>query len=236
MQERIKGTRIQTLRCAAAALLGVTSVVTLGWGLRPPRHEILRTSIEADDVRAQMPSPVTASGEEAVAGTWHLVMEYTPLVRVSDEAVVRLQVDLGEQTAASTSAEALTVPEENVPSQDFAVGTARTVIVQALMELPGQSVRPPEEISQVLSPGEPVQFAWRVTPRHRGSADGTIWLFVVNSGEGPDVAERIAVLAKSIHISARDLMGLDGVEARILGALSAVCLALWLVFSAASTW
>ncbi len=96
------------------------------------------------------------------------------------------------------------------------------VIAEARLDLAGVEVRPSDQISEPLLPGQSVTFFWSIHPPEAGTYRGTVWLFLRFVDKLTKEESRQPISAQTLQISASDILGLNGGVARMAGGLGAV--------------
>lgn len=102
-------------------------------------------------------------------------------------------------------------------------------VFEARLEFSGSEIIPSGAVRVPFAPGQQVDFDWLVIPRQGGALKGTIWLYLelvpVSSNE--ETAVVYPVLARSLEIESRSLLGLGVFGVRgVGGALILICLSL----------
>ena len=166
--------------------------------------------------------PVTGGPAPAIPEARRLTLEYPPRIRVGDSDIIRLTLEvdtLGNVTpTAEIGGHVITGQTVQIPN----VYDTHSVIAEARLDLAGAEVRPSENVSEPLLPGQSVSFFWSVRPGSAGTYRGTAWLFLHFIDKVTKEESRKALTAQPVQISATDLFGLDGSFARLAGGLGSV--------------
>lgn len=172
---------------------------------------------------AETPSQPGAGAPAAVIPeTRRLTLEYPPQIRSGDSDVIRLTLEvdtLGNVTpTAEIQGHAVTGQTVEIPN----LYDTHSVIAEARLDLAGVEVRPSEDVSEPLMPGESVSFFWSVHPTSTGTYRGTVWLFLHFIDKTTKEESRKALSAQTVQIASTDFLGLNGSVARITGGLGSV--------------
>lgn len=167
--------------------------------------------------------PITAPPPApAIPESRRLTLEYPPQIRSGDSDIVRLTLEvdtLGNITpTAETQGNVVTGQTVQIPN----LYDTHNVIAQARLDLAGVDVRPSEEVSSPLLPGQSVTFYWSVHPLTSGTFRGTAWLFLVFVDKVTKEQSRIPLAAQTVQISTMDLLGLNGSLARTAGGVGSI--------------
>ncbi len=172
--------------------------------------------------------PVTGgSGEPegppaAIPETRRLTLEYPGRMRAGDSDRVRLTLEvdtLGNVTpTAEVQGNIITGQTVEIPN----VYDSYDVIAEARLDLAGVDVRPSDQVSEALLPGQSVTFYWSVQPPSAGTYRGTAWLFLNFVNKTTKEESRKALSAQPVEITATNLLGLDGGLARTAGGVGSV--------------
>jgi hypothetical protein len=197
-----------------------------GGGSPQPTQASANTSVPAavpSTATAEQPSQgdVTAP-PPAIPEERRLTLEYPPKIRTGDSDVVRLTLEvdtLGNVTpTAESQGNVITGQTVQIPN----LYDTHNVIAEARLDLAGVDVRPAEEISEPLLPGQSVTFYWSVHPASPGTYRGTAWLFLRFVDKVTKAESRKAVSAQTVQISASSLLGITGNLARAAGGIGSV--------------
>src|SRR6202142_3694417 len=114
----------------------------------------------------------------AIPESRRLTLEYPPKIRTGDSDVIRLTLEvdtLGNLTpTAEIQGNLITGQVVQIPD----LYDTDNVIAEARIDLAGVEVRPSEEISEPLLPGQSVTFYWSVRPDTSGTFRGTAWFLL----------------------------------------------------------
>ncbi len=153
----------------------------------------------------------------AIPETRRLTLEYPPHIRAGDADVVRLTLEVnalgGIVPTAEIQGNLVTGQTVQIPN----LYDTHNVIAEARLDLAGVDIRPGDDISEPLLPGQPVTFYWSVHPAEPGTYRGTVWLFLRFIDKATQAESRSAISAQTLQISTTDFLGLNGGLARIAG-------------------
>src|SRR5215213_467262 len=94
-----------------------------------------------------------------------LTLEFPPQIRVGDSDLVRLTLEVDDLGNITPTAEM----EGNVVGGEVVelpnLYESHHIIAEARFDIAGMEVRPPELVSEALSPGNSVTFRWSVRPQ-----------------------------------------------------------------------
>lgn len=197
------------IRRVSGLLLLVVSLVALTWSLWPLSVRTRSLIISPAEMRPEdLPAGQALADLPAISAPRTLLLEWPPLMRMGELALLRLTFNPALQEGASPEISSETSGEY------FTLAEAR-------LELPAVAHTPPGQVSQALLPGEPVTFIWELLPSRAGEAEGTVWLhlrFVPTAG-GSEL--RRLLTAQRVQIRAISFLGLSGPWARALGSAGA---------------
>ena len=158
----------------------------------------------------------------AIPESRRLTLEYPPKIRTGDSDVIRLtlEVDTLDNLTPTAEVQGNLVTGQVVQIPDLY--DTHNVIAEARVDLAGVEVRPSEEISEPLLPGQSVTFYWSVRPDASGIYRGTAWLFLrfVDKVSGDE--SRKAISAQPVQIEATNFLGLNGSIARTAGGVGSL--------------
>jgi hypothetical protein len=120
---------------------------------------------------------LTTETPQVVLGRWRVQLETPQYLRLGDAGLVRLSLLPLEES--SSAPEGPSLPGDVVlPADAFGATTATrpTMIAEARLDLAGMEVRPDQEISEPLFPGQPLTFFWSVRAVQAGEYQGVAWL------------------------------------------------------------
>jgi hypothetical protein len=161
---------------------------------------------------------LTTETPQVVLGRWRVQLETPQYLRLGDAGLVRLSLlPLGESSSAP---EGPSLPGDVVlPADAFGATTATrpTMIAEARLDLAGMEVRPDQEISEPLFPGQPLTFFWSVRAVQAGEYHGVAWLHLRLLTDGEET--RLPLSAQEVRLQVRTLWGLSVSTARWLSLL-----------------
>jgi hypothetical protein len=202
--------------CAAIYLL---SLQRLG-GAAPPDVEPAEPQPTAPLSQTSVPPETTA--QPAIPERRRLTLEFPPQIRAGDSDLVRLTLevdDLGNLTPTAeigghvVDGEIIEIPN---------LYESHHVIAEARFDLAGMEVRPPELVSEALSPGNTVTFRWSIRPPNVGVYRGTIWFYLRFVDKQSGEESRKTVSAQLVEIEAVNFLGLSGEFARTTGVIGSI--------------
>ncbi len=175
-----------------------------------------------------LPSPTAAAEATArppapeIPESRRVTLEYPPRIRSGDSDIVRLTLEvdtLGNVTpTAETKGNVVTGQTVQIPN----LYDTHDVIAEARLDLAGVDVRPGDEISSPLLPGQSVTFYWSVQPIGSGTFRGTAWLFLRFVDKVTKAESRRPLSAQPLEISTTDLLGISGGLARTAGGVGSI--------------
>ncbi len=198
------------------------SSLRLGAAAPPPE-------VEPGDTEPQPTAPLSltsispeTTAQPTIPERRLLTLEFPPRIRAGDADLVRLTLevdDLGNLTpTAQLDGNVVTGKIVEVPN----LYDSHQVIAEARFDLAGVEVRPPDLVSEALTPGSSVTFQWSIRPRDVGSYRGTIWLYLRFVDKQSGEESRKTVSAQIVEIEAVNVLGLSGEFARTTGVIGSV--------------
>jgi hypothetical protein len=170
----------------------------------------------------QPSEPALVSPPPAILEPRRLTLEYPPKIRTGDSDVIRLTLEvdtLGNLTpTAEIQGNLVTGQVVQIPN----LYDTDNVIAEARVDLAGVEVRPSEEISETLSPGQSVTFYWSVRPETSGTFRGTAWFLLRFVDKVSGVETEKAISAQPVQIEAASFLGLNGSIARTAGGIGSL--------------
>jgi hypothetical protein len=179
--------------------------------------EILPTPTEVGTSEPSVGAPSPALPEYR-----RLTLEYPAKIRTGDSDIIRLTLEvdsLGNVTpTAETSGNIITGKVVPIPN----LYDTHNVIAEARLDLAGVDIRPMDQISEPLLPGQSVTFFWSVHPVSSGTYRGTVWLFLRFIDKVTKEESGQPIAAQTVQISSTDFLGMAGGVARMTGGVGAV--------------
>lgn len=166
--------------------------------------------------------PPETTAQPAIPERRRLTVEFPPQIRAGDSDLVRLTLevdDLGNLTPTAeigghvVDGEVIEIPN---------LYESHHVIAESRFDIAGMEVRPPELVSEALSPGNSVTFRWSVRPPDVGVYRGTIWLYLRFVDKQSGEESRKTISAQIVEIEAVNFLGLSGEFARTTGVIGSV--------------
>ena len=172
---------------------------------------------------ATVPSaPDIVAPQPAIPEYRRLTLEYPAQIRTGDSDVVRLTLEVDSLGNVTPTAE---VQGNVVKGQTVAVPNlydTHIVLAEARLDLAGVDIRPTDDVSEPLLPGQSVTFFWSVHPESEGTYRGTVWLFLHFIDKTTKAESQTPLAAQTIQISSTSLLGLSGSLARTAGGIGSV--------------
>jgi hypothetical protein len=185
------------LRYFGLALLLVSALI-LTWGLRAETYQSKMVAITQADLD---PSASAGSVPNANTVMGRLVLEWPQSLRLGDAGKVRL----------------IFSPELSQLSHN-----ATDRILRSRLDLAGFAQTPTGEISHALILDHPVTFLWNLRSIRMGKYIGDVWLYVQSNLPGVSDGNSKVVIAQQFEIPVTGLLGMSGLEARIIGGVGLV--------------
>ena len=207
--------------CGCAAIYFI-SLQNIGGSAAPP-------DVEPGEPQSTAPLPALTdissdeiTAQPAIPERRRLTLEFPPQIRAGDSDLVRLTLevdDLGNLTpTAQIGGNVVTGEIVEVPN----LYETHQVIAESRFDLAGMDVRPPDVVSEALSPGSSVTFQWSIRPADVGVYRGTIWLYLRFIDKHNGEENRKAISAQIVEIEAVNFLGLSGEFARTTGVIGSV--------------
>ena len=163
-----------------------------------------------------------ATAQPAIPERRRLTLEFPPEIRAGDSDLVRLTLevdDLGNLTpTAEIGGNVVTGDMVEIPN----LYETHQVIVESRFDIAGMEVRPPELVSEALTPGSSVTFRWSIRPHDTGFYRGTIWLYLRFVDKQTGEESRKTVSAQLVEIEVVNFLGFSGGFARTTGVIGSV--------------
>lgn len=211
-----------SLLLGVAVLCGCVAVYVLsframGAAAPPPVSEAQPTApLSLTDT-----GPITTA-QPTIPERRRLTLEFPTEIRAGDSDLVRLTLevdDLGNLTpTAEIGGNVVTGEVVEIPN----LYETHQVIVESRFDIAGLEVRPPELVSEALTPGGSVTFRWSVHPQETGLYRGTIWLYLRFVDKQSGEESRKTVSAQLVEIEAVNFLGFSGGFARTTGVIGSV--------------
>lgn len=178
--------------------------------------------VQLTPTEEQPSEPAPLAPPPTIPESRRLTLEYPPKIRTGDSDVIRLTLEvdtLGNLTpTAEIQGNMVTGQVVQIPD----LFDTDNVIAEARVDLAGVEVRPSEEISETLLPGQSVTFYWIVRPDTSGTFRGTAWLFLRFVDKVSRVETEKAISAQPVQIEATNFLGLNGSIARTAGGIGSL--------------
>jgi hypothetical protein len=166
--------------------------------------------------------PPETTAQPAILERRRLTIEFPPQIRAGDSDIVRLTLevdDLGNLTpTAEIGGHEIDGKIVEIPN----LYESHQVIAEARFDIAGMEVRPPDLVSEALTPGSSVTFRWSVRPPNVGVYRGTIWLYLRFIDKQNGEESRKTVSAQLMEIESVNFLGLSGEFARTTGVIGSV--------------
>ena len=210
---------------ASAPTLGLNQPAGSGGNISEPTQASVTTVpfvIQPTPTQEQPSEPAPVAPPPAILESRRLTLEYPPKIRTGDSDVIRLTLEvdtLGNLTpTAEIQGNLITGQIVQIPD----LYDTHNVIAEARVDLAGVEVRPSEEISEPLLPGQSVTFYWSVRPGTSGTFRGTAWLFLRFVDKVSGIETQKAISAQPVQIEATNFLGLNGSIARTAGGIGSL--------------
>lgn len=160
--------------------------------------------------------------QPAIPEQRRLVLEFPPQIRAGDSDLIRLTMEVDE--AGNLTPTAL-IEGNVVTGQTIEIPNlfdTHNVTAEARLDMAGVEVRPPDLISEPLTPGESVTFFWSIRPYETGVYHGTVWLHLRFVDKVSGEPSRKTVSAQTVELEAVNFFGLSANFARATGAVGSL--------------
>ena len=209
--------------CGCAAIYFLSSLNFGGSAATPPPEEPADAEpTESLSLTAVLPETPEVTAQPAIPERRRLTLEFPPQIRAGDSDLVRLTLevdDLGNLTpTAQIGGNVVTGEIVEIPN----LYETHQVIAESRFDLAGVEVRPPDVVSEALSPGSSVTFQWSIRPADVGVYRGTIWLYLRFMDKHSGEESRKTISAQIVEIEAVNFLGLSGEFARTTGVIGSV--------------
>ena len=206
----------QMVRHSLSVLSLLAGVILFAWGAWPSRKEIHALVIYPREMQM------------TVSGSAQVVNEQTPLseqVNVPAILEVRrliLEVPVSIQTGNRDFIRLEFLPEAVSPGMDEIQGlqdiySTHLVAVEARLEMGGLEVEPAGTLTRSLFLGQSVRFEWGLIPEQARVYEGMAWLSLRFMPKDGSPGNSWPISAQRVEIRASSLLGLSGLQARMLG-------------------
>jgi hypothetical protein len=206
--------RLTMGRRLSGILLLAISLVLLTWGLIPEQMVVRPIEIAPEEMA------LPGASAEMLPEARVLRLSWPKTLRAGDAGSLRLSVDL----AAGQNEREIVVesPAGEVGVGSAGLNTAYRTVLQAHLDLPGVAFSPTGEISQALVPTQNANFLWNLRAREAGNYPGKAWLHLQQSQLTSGSPYRAVLTAQQFEIEVEEFLGLNGVQARVIGSLGLV--------------
>ncbi len=176
------------------------SLLMLYWG---GRKSIFQT-YSIDLLQAELHLPVSQQGlADPLSPAGQFILDWPSRIRLGDPAEVRLRF-------------------EPAVAADNPSSTQYRFFLETRLELFDLQHTPTGEINQAFSFDHPVIFLWNLRPLRTGLFQGKTWIYLrlIETNIGDETTRLLAV--PSFEIQVKDLLGISGQQARMVGSLGMV--------------
>jgi hypothetical protein len=205
--------------CGCAAVYWLFSQDLAG---SPAPTQIMPGNVEPTEHFSLTSTVPESTVQPAIPERRRLTVEFPPQIRAGDSDLVRLTLevdDLGNLTpTAQIGGNVVTGEIVEIPN----LYETHQVIAESRFDLAGMEVRPPDVVSEALSPGSSVTFQWSIRPADVGVYRGTIWLYLRFVDKQSGEESRKTISAQMVEIESVNLLGLSGEFARTTGIIGSV--------------
>jgi hypothetical protein len=151
-----------------------------------------------------------------------LVLEWSPKIRVGEQGVVHLTLDVDEPGNLTPTADIAGHTDQGEIVFSPNIYDTHRVIAAARLDIAALHIAPNNLIEQPLLPGERVDYYWGVTANEVSTIRGTVWLYLrlLPLSGGNEIQRPLT--AQVIEIKSVSLLGLGSKQARVLGSIGIV--------------
>lgn len=151
-----------------------------------------------------------------------LTVEFPPQIRAGDSDLVRMTLEVDDLGNLTPTAEIGGHEIEGKIVEIPNLYESHQVIAEARFDIAGMEVRPPDLVSEALTPGSSVTFRWSIRPPDVGVYRGTIWLYLRFVDKQSGEESRKTISAQLMEIESVNFLGLSGEFARTTGVIGSV--------------
>lgn len=150
-----------------------------------------------------------------------LLVQAPTSIRVGDieQVTLILQID-GTELIESQN---LVDSTANEPVNEFTeIFLKYNILVKTRFDMAGVNYAPRGELFEPLKPGIPVKFNWKIRSDESGKYQGTIWVYLVYIPLAGGESEQRLFSIQNIDVRSKELFGLSGSQARVIGTLGTI--------------
>ena len=166
--------------------------------------------------------PPVTTAQPAILERRRLTVEFPPQIRAGDSDLVRLTLEVDDLGNLTPTAEMGGHEIEGKIVEIPNLYESHQVIAEARFDIAGMEVRPPDLVSEPLTPGNSVTFRWSIRPPDVGIYRGTIWLYLRFVDKQSGEESRKTISAQLMEIEAVNFLGVSGEFARTTGVIGSV--------------
>jgi len=193
---------LKNLRRIFGIFVFLASLVILIWGIWPGHERQQQFKLPGANFEL---SRATSS---ILPGDYQLQIKWPDQVRAGSVNRIWLRMDPISQSGLNSSIDS---------------AGERSPAVESRLEMAGARFVPEGEISQVLTPGNSLQFSWQIQTSQTGVYPGKIWLHLNTApAQASGAGNRILLLSQPIEIQSTKLLGLDAYLAQVVGIIGIV--------------
>jgi hypothetical protein len=205
--------------CGCATIYFLSSLL-MGGSAAPP--DVEPGEAQATESLSLTTAAPEVTGQPAIPERRRLTLEFPPQIRAGDSDLVRLTLEVDDRGNLTPTAEIGGHEIEGRIVEIPNLYESHQVIAEARFDIAGMEVRPPDLVSEALTPGSSVTFRWSVRPPDVGVYRGTIWLYLRFVDKQSAEESRKTVSAQLMEIEAVNFLGLSGEFARTTGIIGSV--------------
>lgn len=219
------GMALRNLRRLIGIVIFSISTILLLWGTLPLKNTSLEIQLSPQEMQIPGDQFIAGSAQgdyrtsTAVRETRLLKLTWSPIVRAGDPGLIRLNLEVnetGEYELGADEATQETLVDNATVSE---VHETQPVIASTRLEIAVLHITPNNLIEKPLLPGEGIDVIWHVMTDEEGTYQGTVWLYLLFLPLDGGNEFKKPVTAQAIEISSVKLIGLGGIQSRIIGAL-----------------
>jgi hypothetical protein len=203
-------------RHSLGVLTLLAGVILFAWGAWPSRKDVDTLVIYP----GEMQIPISEPGQAVDVQT--LLSEQVDVPAILEVRRLILEAPVYIQTGNRDFIRLEFMPEAVSPGMDEIQGlqdiyNTHLVAVEARLEMGGLEVEPAGTLTRSLLLGQSARFEWGLTPEQARVYEGTAWLYLRFMPKDGSPGNSWPVSAQRVEIRASTLLGLSGLQARMLG-------------------
>jgi hypothetical protein len=204
------------VRHSLSVLSLLAGVILFAWGTWPSRKDVDTLVIYPGEMQMTITGPAQAVDEQtslpdganvpAVLEVRRLILEAPVSIQTGNRDFIRLVFMPAAVSPGMIEIQGL----EDIFSTHM-------VAVEARLEMGGLEVEPAGTLTRPLLPGQAVRFEWGLIPNQARVYEGTAWLYLRFMPKDGSPGNSRPVSAQRVEIRASSILGLSGLQARMLG-------------------